>query len=103
MKSNEQKKNVLDFSRSVKRNILDMSLQAGASSAHIGGALSIAEVLGVIYSNFNIKAFKHLDRFILSKGHGFLALLSVLYCKNFIKKKKFYNFKKMEVSLLHIQ
>ena len=31
MKSTDQKKNVLDFSRSVKRNILDMSLEAGAS------------------------------------------------------------------------
>ena len=77
----------------IRKTILDTSYNSGEPS-HIGGALSIAEVLGVIYSNFNIKAFKHLDRFILSKGHGFLALLSVLYCKNFIKKKEVLQFQK---------
>ena len=54
MKSKEQKKNVLDFSRSVKRNILDMSLEAGASSAHIGGALSIVEVISFLF-NYQMK------------------------------------------------
>tara|TARA_B100000989_G_scaffold222150_1_gene169809 strand:+ start:17449 stop:18249 length:801 start_codon:yes stop_codon:yes gene_type:complete len=77
----------------IRKTILDASYNSGEPS-HIGGALSIAEVLGVIYSNFNIKAFKHSDRFILSKGHGFLALLSVLYCKNFIKKKEVLQFQK---------
>ena len=86
------------LSEKIRKTILDISYNSGEPS-HIGGALSMAEILAVIYSNFNIKVSKPLDRFILSKGHGFLALLSVLYCKNFIKKKKLLNFKKMEVSL----
>ena len=75
------------LSSKIRKIILDVSYNCGEPS-HIGGALSIVEILSVIYSNFNIKINKPFDRFILSKGHGFLALLSVLYCKGFIKKKK---------------
>ena len=75
------------LSRKIRKTILDVSYNSGEPS-HIGGALSMAEILAVIYSNFNIKISKPLDRFILSKGHGFLGLLSVLYCKKFIKNKK---------------
>ena len=82
------------LSHKIRKTILDVSYNSGEPS-HIGGALSMAEIIAVIYSNFNIKVSKPLDRFILSKGHGFLALLSVLYCKKFIKtKKKFFNSKK---------
>ena len=75
------------LSYKIRKNILDISYNSGEPS-HIGGALSMVEILAVIYSNFNIKVSKPLDRFILSKGHGFLGLLSVLYCKKFIKNKK---------------
>jgi transketolase len=77
----------------IRKNILDITYNSGEAS-HIGGALSMTEILAVVYSIFNIKSLKPLDRFILSKGHGFLALLSVLYCKNFIKKKKAFQFQK---------
>ena len=75
------------LSHKIRKLILDISYNCGEPS-HIGGALSIVEVLSVIYSNFNIKIKKPVDRFILSKGHGFLALLAVLHCKGFIKNKK---------------
>lgn len=82
------------LSYKIRKTILDISYNSGEPS-HIGGALSMVEILAVIYSNFNIKVSKPLDRFILSKGHGFLALLSTLYCKNFIKdKKKIFQFQK---------
>ncbi len=81
------------LSHKIRKTILDISYNSGEPS-HIGGALSMAEILAVIYSNFNIKVSKPLDRFILSKGHGFLALLSVLYCKNFVKKKEAFEFQK---------
>ena len=82
------------LSHKIRKTILDVSYNCGEPS-HIGGALSMAEILAVIYSNFNIKKSKPYDRFILSKGHGFLALLSVLYCKKFIKnKKKIFQFQK---------
>lgn len=82
------------LSYKIRKNILDISYNCGEPS-HIGGALSMVEILAVIYSTFKIKINKSYDRFVLSKGHGFLALLSVLYCKNFIKnKKKIFEFQK---------
>ena len=81
------------LSYKIRRTILDISYNSGEPS-HIGGALSMTEILAVIYSNFNIKALKPNDRFILSKGHGFLALLSTLYCKKFIKKEEAFQFQK---------
>lgn len=81
------------LSHKIRKNILDISYNSGEPS-HIGGALSLVEILAVIYSNFNIKVSKPVDRFILSKGHGFLVLLSTLCCKNFIKKRDILQFQK---------
>jgi transketolase len=81
------------LSYKIRKIILDISYNCGEPS-HIGGALSIVEILSVIYSTFNIRTNKPLDRFILSKGHGFLALLSILHCKGFVKKKDLLQFQK---------
>ena len=48
------------LSYKIRKNILDISYNSGEPS-HIGGALSMAEILAVIYSNFNIKVSKPLD------------------------------------------
>ena len=61
-----------------------MALNAGASSAHIGGALSIVDIVSVLFSykmNLNLKNNKknsERDRFILSKGHACLAYYAAL-------------------------
>ena len=100
MKSTDQKKNVLDFSRSVKRNILDMSLEAGASSAHIGGALSIVEIISFLFNyqmKLNVgnkKKSTASDKFILSKGHACLAYYSALYSSGLISKEEIKSFEK---------
>lgn len=66
----------------VKQRILDMAHDCG-SSAHLGGSLSMVELLSVLYGNVmkyepgNMKAITR-DRFILSKGHCVLAFYSVL-------------------------
>ena len=85
---------VKKLANKMRKTILDVSYNSGEPS-HIGGALSMVEILAVIYSYFNIKINRKADRFILSKGHGFLALLSILHCKNYLKNKKdIYKFQK---------
>ena len=59
---------------------------------HVGSALSLVEILRVLYDDilkFNPKKpnDKKRDRLILSKGHGCLALYSILADKKFIKLK----------------
>lgn len=71
----------------MRKTILETSFNC-QESAHIGGALSMVEILATLYHkimNINLKNPK--DRFILSKGHGFLGLLSVLKSKKIISKK----------------
>ena len=64
---------------SIRKRILELAYRAGSNGAHLGGSLSLVEILNVLYGqNLNLEASdKKRDRIILSKGHGALAL----YCK----------------------
>lgn len=69
--------------RNMRRHILDMGRHASGHAAHMGGALSIVDVLAVLYFGvMNIKsvgvASAQRDRCILSKGHASLALYAAL-------------------------
>ena len=85
-------KNTKHFAKNIRKNIIFAAFKAGTKSAHIGGALSIADIMAVLYSNIlKIKKQKILDenrdRLILSKGHACLALYSALTEKKILKKK----------------
>ncbi len=83
---------IKSFAKNIRKNIIFTAYKAGAKSAHIGGALSCADIMAVLYSD--ILQFKkkniiddNRDRFILSKGHACLALYSALVEKKILKKK----------------
>lgn len=64
---------------------------------HIGPALSLIEIIRVLYDSFlkydpRNPDWKDRDRFILSKGHGCLALYSILADKGFFPKEELNNF-----------
>ena len=47
------------FSKNIRKSILQMAFDAGASSAHFGGALSIVEILATLFAyKMNIKKKK---------------------------------------------
>tara|TARA_X000000368_G_scaffold70344_2_gene51016 strand:- start:2222 stop:2965 length:744 start_codon:yes stop_codon:yes gene_type:complete len=60
-------------------------------SSHVGSALSIADILAVLYTNINIDPKDPLhherDRFILSKGHAGAAVYAVLAELGFFSKE----------------
>ena len=71
-------KKIKNFSKSIRKKILQMSYEAGASSSHFGGALSSVEIVSTLYSGImnldkNNPLWEDRDRFILSKGHACLA------------------------------
>jgi transketolase len=86
------KKSSLDTrSRSLRKIIIDM--MAAARRGHPGAALSAVEILRVLYDDIlSYKAKKpdwpNRDRFILSKGHGCLALYAMLSDKGFFPKSE---------------
>ena len=84
--------NLKNFAKKIRKNIIFTAFKAGSKSAHIGGALSAADIIAVLYGEImKIKKSKTIDdnrdRFILSKGHACLALYSALVEKKFLKKK----------------
>jgi|TARA_B100001964_G_scaffold64336_1_gene73366 transketolase len=98
-------KKLENFARNIRKNIIFTAFKAGAKSAHIGGALSAADIIAVLYSSImKIKKQKILDdnrdRFILSKGHACLALYSALVEKKIIKRKDLETFESDGSNLL---
>jgi transketolase len=67
----------------MRRNALRMTLAAGPLGAHVAPGLSIVDICAVLYGsvmNFDSRnpAWPERDRFLLSKGHGSLALYTAL-------------------------
>ena len=78
--------------RSVYLRSLVVECLFGGGRGHMGSAMSLIEILRVLYDNilkYNAKKPDDIrrDRLILSKGHGCLALYALLADKNFFQKK----------------
>ena len=81
------------FANEIRRLVLEESKRAGVG--HIGSSLSIAEIVGLLYSsvlNINSPADPERDRFILSKGHAVLALYAALHLKGFLTREELATF-----------
>ncbi len=97
--SNEEVKKIKVLSKNVRKNILQISLGAGASSSHFGGSLSTVEILSTLYSkvlNFDVQKplWEKRDRFILSKGHACLAFYALLCEFGYVSKNDLDKFEK---------
>lgn len=71
-----------------------------AQSGHLGGALSVADILTVLYCNqMNISPkdtqSNLRDRLVLSKGHASAALYAILAERGFISKEELSTFRKL--------
>ena len=86
-----------DRSKELRKMVVQM-IEA-ERRGHIGSALSLIEIIRVLYDSF-LKYdpmnpyWSERDRFILSKGHGCLALYAVLADKGFFSKNELSNFSK---------
>ena len=102
---NDKIKNIKNFALSVRKNILEMAVSAGASSSHFGGALSITEIVSTLFAH-QMKIDKKnpnwelRDRFILSKGHACLAYYAALCEIGYISKEELKTFEKDATNLL---
>lgn len=75
-----------NLAREIRANAIAMV--ARAKAAHIAGALSMADLLAVLYTDVlrvraDDPAWPERDRFILSKGHSCTALYATLALKGF--------------------
>ena len=83
--------NTIEFSKNIRKLALQMVCRANAS--HIGGVLSIADILAVLYNDIlhivpsDPKCVDR-DRFILSKGHCCAGVYAALALKDFFPLQK---------------
>lgn len=80
--------NALD-DRSLRMRRLVLRALAGADKGHVGSALSLMEILGVLFGDVakhdpSRPDWTDRDRIILSKGHGCLALYAALADQGYI-------------------
>ncbi len=86
-------------SKDLRRTIVK-TMECGGRG-HLGSAFSILEIIRVLYDDilkYDIKNVKwsERDRFILSKGHGCLALYAILAEKGFFPKSELSRFCKSD-------
>lgn len=79
------------LSKHLRKEIIEISYNTGKKGVHIGPALSCADILAVLYGDImnykvNDPTWEERDRFILSKGHAYAAIYSILslsgYCSH---------------------
>lgn len=82
----------------IRRQIIDMTYSTGKTGAHLGGSLSIVELLAGLYAGMiryhaEDPAWEGRDRVILSKGHAAMALYPALAEAGIISKEELATFK----------
>jgi len=87
-----------EAARRMRCDALTISLAAGSTGAHLGGGLSMIEImavlyLGVMHYDTHNPLWEERDRFILSKGHGVLAYYTALNQAGFISGNDLMSFK----------
>lgn len=93
-----------DMSKTMRRKILEISHSCNLS-AHLGGGLSMVEIMAVLYGR-TLRYDKanprwgERDRFILSKGHGVLGYFSALVVAGVITEEIFKTFQTNESDLI---
>lgn len=83
--------NSTELARRIRTESLQMVARANAS--HIGGSLSMADLLAVLYSDIlNVRSeepnYPERDRFILSKGHSCVGLYAALALRGFFPREE---------------
>jgi len=91
----EEKRNFEKIAKELRMTIIDVMLWSGG--AHIGGSLSIVEILTLLYFKYlNVDPknpdMEDRDRFILSKGHAAAGYIPVLAKKGYFPEEELKTF-----------
>lgn len=88
-----------DAAKRIRRHIIDMAYSTGKTGAHLGGSLSIVELLACMYAGVirfkpDESDWEGRDRIILSKGHAALALYPAMVEAGILEEASLAEFKK---------
>lgn len=84
-----------ELARRIRRDMLTLAHES--KTPHIGPALSCVDILTVLYAEImktdcDHPLMPHRDRFILSKGHGALALYTCLFHMGFLSREALFSY-----------
>ncbi len=90
--------------KQMRIDALRMTKHTGNTGAHIGGSLSMIEIMAVLYNGvMKYKAtdtsWEGRDRFILSKGHGALTLYTAMKSVGLLSEEELMTYKDNETRL----
>lgn len=94
----ELKRRMGTAARTMRQEMVEMTHNLGNTGAHIGGGLSMAEIMSVLYLgvlHYDLKDMgaENRDRLIFSKGHGTLALYTAMVEAGILKKEDLATYK----------
>ena len=88
-----QREELEKIAQTIREDILTMALHSGTKGAHIGGGMSCADILAVLYGSImkydvSDPEWDGRDRFIMSKVHSAIALYAALRYAGFLSEKE---------------
>ena len=88
--SPQEKQRLKDIARELRLTVIDVMAWSGG--AHVGGSLSIIDILTILYFNYldvhpADPQWDERDRFVLSKGHAAAGLIPVLAKRGFFPEE----------------
>lgn len=87
------RQNLYELANNIRKDIIEMTYNAKKNGSHLGGALSSADILAVLYGlimrhNPQNPNDPERDRFLLSKGHAAVALYAALHQTGYISDEE---------------
>lgn len=91
----QERQQLTDIARDLRLTIIDVMAWSGG--AHVGGSLSIADILTILYYKYlnvdpNNPCWEDRDRFVLSKGHAAAGFIPVLAKKGYFPEEELKTF-----------
>jgi transketolase len=82
--------------REFRKDLLDLTMRSGTGSSHIGGELSLVEILSALFFHSLRLDPRNLewpgrDRFILSKGHASAAMYVAMAWRGFFPRERLFD------------
>ena len=89
---------IREIANCMRKKSIELTYQMGNKGAHIGGGLSLIEIMAVLYMDVLKYDLTNMtdemrDRVIFSKGHGTLALYTAMQCAGIITETELNTYK----------
>lgn len=95
-KENMSVRELTEAALQLRRDVIELTWYSGTGSSHVGGELSLAEIMAVLYGAVlkldpQRPEWEDRDRIILSKGHASAVLYAAMAWRGFFERDRLWN------------